>query len=125
MKEHIVRELVNDLTEIARKHHDYGCLRELISKRVKSAIKESERVIKVVYWNYMTGDSNYVAYCGTEKAVLKFLSASVENTAHPVWIAAMKNDVIYYCLKPNGTKMYHKSLDELKAEFKHKFPEEF
>lgn len=125
MKEHVLRELVNDLADIARTRSTYGCLRELISKRVKEAIKESDRVIKVVYWNYMTDDSNYVAYLNTEKEVLKFLDASVVNTTHPVWIAAMKNDVIYYCLKPNATKMYHKSLDELKAEFKHKFPEEF
>ena len=34
MKEHIVRELVNDLTKIAREYHGHGCLRELIRRRL-------------------------------------------------------------------------------------------
>jgi len=40
--EHELRELVNDLTDISRKYHDFGCLREVISKRVKDALKRDE-----------------------------------------------------------------------------------
>lgn len=37
--DHELRELVNDLTDISRKYHDFGCLRETISKRVADALK--------------------------------------------------------------------------------------
>lgn len=37
--EHELRELVNDLTDISRKYHDFGCLREVISKCVKDALR--------------------------------------------------------------------------------------
>lgn len=34
LKDHEFRELVNDLRDIAKKYHDYGCLRELIAERL-------------------------------------------------------------------------------------------
>lgn len=46
--EHVIsdnerRELVNALTDIARKYHDFGCLREVISKCVDDALKRDNR----------------------------------------------------------------------------------
>ncbi|WP_288654664.1 MULTISPECIES: hypothetical protein [Pantoea] len=40
--EHELRELVNDLADISRKYHDFGCLREVISKRVNDALKRDK-----------------------------------------------------------------------------------
>ncbi len=40
MKEHIFRELVNDLRDIATDFHAHGCLRELIGRRVGLALQE-------------------------------------------------------------------------------------
>lgn len=37
--DHELRELVNDLRDIAVKYHDHGCLRELISSRVTEALE--------------------------------------------------------------------------------------
>lgn len=41
--DHERRELVNQLTDIARQHHDFGCLREVISKCVDDALKRDKR----------------------------------------------------------------------------------
>lgn len=41
--DHERRDLVNQLTEIARKYHDFGCLREVISKCVDDALKRDKR----------------------------------------------------------------------------------
>lgn len=40
LKDHEVRELVNDLRDIAKKYHDYQCLRELIANRLMDTIKK-------------------------------------------------------------------------------------
>ena len=40
LKDHEVRELVNDLRDIAIKYHGYQCLRELIAERVMDALKK-------------------------------------------------------------------------------------
>lgn len=42
MKEHIQRELVNALRDIAIAYHDHGCLLELIGNRVAKALKEND-----------------------------------------------------------------------------------
>jgi len=39
LPDHERRELVNALTEIARQYHDFGCLREVISKCVNDALR--------------------------------------------------------------------------------------
>ena len=39
MKDHEIAQLVNQLTDIAKKYHDHDCLREKISKAIKPAIK--------------------------------------------------------------------------------------
>ena len=39
MKDHEIAELVNELREIAVKHHNKQCLRELISKAVNNHVK--------------------------------------------------------------------------------------
>ncbi|WJZ28099.1 hypothetical protein NCTGTJJY_CDS0220 [Serratia phage 92A1] len=39
MKPHVYRELVNDLTKIAREYHGHGCLRELINRRLAEDVK--------------------------------------------------------------------------------------
>lgn len=43
MKDHEIRELVNKLAEVARTYHGAGCLREVISKTVKEALKNETR----------------------------------------------------------------------------------
>jgi hypothetical protein len=49
MKEHIQRELTNALTKIARKFHNYDCLRGLIADRVAKAISSSsDNAIKAI-----------------------------------------------------------------------------
>lgn len=40
MKEHIQRELVNDLRAMAVEYHAHQCLRELISTRVTKALED-------------------------------------------------------------------------------------
>ncbi len=42
MKEHIQRELVNDLRRIAVVYHNHQCLRELIGDRVSKALKDND-----------------------------------------------------------------------------------
>lgn len=42
LPDHERRELVNALTEIARQYHDFGCLREKISKCVNDALKRDK-----------------------------------------------------------------------------------
>lgn len=43
LPDHERRELINALTEIARQYHDFGCLREVISKCVNDALKREKR----------------------------------------------------------------------------------
>ena len=38
MKDHEIRELVNELTRVAKVYHGAGCLREVISRTVKKAL---------------------------------------------------------------------------------------
>lgn len=41
--DHELRELVNDLRDIAVKYHEHGCLRELISNRVAEALRRDRQ----------------------------------------------------------------------------------
>jgi hypothetical protein len=52
MKDHEKAQLVNELTEIARKYHSHGCLREKISKAVNSKIQLGGCVVyeKAPWW---------------------------------------------------------------------------
>lgn len=43
MKDHEIRELVNELTRVAKTYHGAGCLREVISRTVKEALKNATR----------------------------------------------------------------------------------
>ena len=42
LKDNEIAELVSILTKIARKYHDYGCLRILISQVILKALKENK-----------------------------------------------------------------------------------
>ena len=42
MKEHIQREMVNELRDIALKYHGHGCLRQLIHDCVGRRLREDE-----------------------------------------------------------------------------------
>lgn len=42
MKDHEIRELVNELTRVAKVYYGAGCLREVISKTVKEALKNAK-----------------------------------------------------------------------------------
>lgn len=39
MKEHIQAAMVNELCNVARRYHDYGCLRELLRNVVEKGLK--------------------------------------------------------------------------------------
>lgn len=43
MKPHEFRILVNDLTAIARQYANFGCLREVISKRLREDVQLTEK----------------------------------------------------------------------------------
>lgn len=43
LPDHERRELVNALTAIAHQYHDFGCLRDVISKCVNDALKRDKR----------------------------------------------------------------------------------
>lgn len=40
MKEHILRECINELRDIAVKYHDHDCLREMVQSRLLQAFHE-------------------------------------------------------------------------------------
>lgn len=42
LKDHEIRELVNELTRIAKVYHGAGCLREVISRTVKEALQHGK-----------------------------------------------------------------------------------
>lgn len=46
IKPHFYRELVNSLREVARRYHNYGCLRELIAEEVSKYLEPSDRMGK-------------------------------------------------------------------------------
>ncbi|MBP2156889.1 hypothetical protein [Erwinia rhapontici] len=40
--DHEFREMVNDIRDIAIRYHNFGCLRELIRKRISDSLKRSD-----------------------------------------------------------------------------------
>lgn len=49
MKEHIQAQMVNSLRDIARRYHNYGCLRELIRECVQKHLDADEEFRRTQY----------------------------------------------------------------------------
>jgi len=45
IKEHLQKKLVNELTKIAKEHHAFSCLRQLLSVEVELFVLEAEKAI--------------------------------------------------------------------------------
>lgn len=50
MKDHEIAGLVNRLTEIAKKHHDKQCLRELISREITDTLSKELSPLSDTLW---------------------------------------------------------------------------